>query len=309
MRSIGERLRSEREAQGLSLSHVANQLRISSRYLQAIEEGDMQSLPGGFFYRAFVRQYAQALHIEESQFEKELEELRPPSSASTNAVTEREERFPIEVPPLSAPGRSRDSLRKVPIPLTILIVVVIACSGLYSLWYKMRTEIKETTAASRSVEVPAPVAAPVQRSEPVVPAPVEIPPAPVETAPAPAPTAPTVALPANAPGPRFQVSINATEDAWVSLASAGKTLYVGILKAGASTSMEGAGAMRMIVGNAGGVEVKINGKATGPIGPRGQPRTVMLTPEGVQAMVPVKKPATDSGQPQPAPADPNPSTD
>ena len=34
----------------------------------------------------------------------------------------------------------------------------------------------------------------------------------------------------------------------------------------------------MLVGNAGGVEISLNGKPIGPIGPRGQVRVVEFTP-------------------------------
>jgi hypothetical protein len=95
-------------------------------------------------------------------------------------------------------------------------------------------------------------------------------------------------------GARFRVNLTATEDAWVQFTSAGKTLYIGTLKPGETKSIEAVDAARLIVGNAGGLGVQVNGQATPPIGPRGQPRTVTLTPQGLQ--LPPPKPPEEQQQ-------------
>ena len=40
--------------------------------------------------------------------------------------------------------------------------------------------------------------------------------------------------------------------------------------------------MRILIGNAGGLEISLNGRPIGPIGPKGQIRVVYLTPTGAQ---------------------------
>ena len=45
----------------------------------------------------------------------------------------------------------------------------------------------------------------------------------------------------------------------------------------------------LFIGNAGGLEIRVNGKPLGPIGPRGQLRTVVITPEGVSITNPREK--------------------
>jgi cytoskeleton protein RodZ len=49
MLSVGETLRRARLEQGLDLSTVAAQTKISAKYLKAIESDDRKSLPSGFF--------------------------------------------------------------------------------------------------------------------------------------------------------------------------------------------------------------------------------------------------------------------
>ncbi len=290
MKSIGEKLRSEREKQGLSVSQVAGQLRISTKYLDAIETGDTDAIPGGFFYRSFVRQYASVLNLNDPAFESELNALTP--ATPTNFVPDQPPgHFPIEVPPLVAMSRSGDSLRKTPLALILLILVVIACSGLYSLWYRNRNASREETAQAQQSPPPAAPAVQQEQQQAATPPPSEQQQPAPEPAPATTPaveqptqTTPAPAVAADAPGARFQVSVTATEDAWISLSSAGKSLYVGVLKPGESKAIEAAGAARLVVGNAGGIDLKINGKSTGPVGPRGQPRNLTITPAGFQVV-------------------------
>lgn len=61
---LGSRLRSEREEKGLTLDDLAGQTRIQKRYLQAIEEGDYSIIPGKFYTRAFIKQYAEAVGLD-----------------------------------------------------------------------------------------------------------------------------------------------------------------------------------------------------------------------------------------------------
>src|ERR1700729_3247785 len=66
MTSVGEILRRERQAQGREMPEIAEDLCITQRYLQAIEEDDLKSLPGTFFYKSFVKQYASLLGLDEA---------------------------------------------------------------------------------------------------------------------------------------------------------------------------------------------------------------------------------------------------
>ncbi len=62
--SVGAHLRRERERQGLSLHDVAEKLRLRATQLQALEEGDYESLPGQTFVTGFIRSYASTLRLD-----------------------------------------------------------------------------------------------------------------------------------------------------------------------------------------------------------------------------------------------------
>jgi cytoskeletal protein RodZ len=64
---LGNKLKEAREAKGLSLDDLQSVTKIQKRYLQGIEEGNYSMMPGKFYVRAFIKQYAEAvgLHQEE----------------------------------------------------------------------------------------------------------------------------------------------------------------------------------------------------------------------------------------------------
>src|SRR5699024_6945091 len=64
MMEIGQILKEEREAQQLSLDDIQEMTKIQKRYLQSIEDNDFSSLPGRFYARAFIKEYALVLNMD-----------------------------------------------------------------------------------------------------------------------------------------------------------------------------------------------------------------------------------------------------
>jgi cytoskeleton protein RodZ len=62
--SAGGRLRAAREAAGLSVDAVAQQLKLAPRQVTALEEDDWQGLPGRTFIRGFARNYARFVRLD-----------------------------------------------------------------------------------------------------------------------------------------------------------------------------------------------------------------------------------------------------
>jgi cytoskeletal protein RodZ len=73
MTSVGRLLQSARLEQGRDLGAIADEMCITRRYLHAIENDDLETLPGMFFYRSFVKQYAVLLGIEPGWIRQILE--------------------------------------------------------------------------------------------------------------------------------------------------------------------------------------------------------------------------------------------
>ncbi|MCM3113902.1 DUF4115 domain-containing protein [Neobacillus sp. MER 74] len=64
MTELGNRLKEARLANGLSLDDLQSMTKIQKRYLIGIEEGNYASMPGNFYVRAFIKQYAEALSLD-----------------------------------------------------------------------------------------------------------------------------------------------------------------------------------------------------------------------------------------------------
>jgi len=63
--NFGERLKRERELREVTLEEVTAATRISSRFLEALENEEWNKLPGGVFNRGFVRSIARYLGLDE----------------------------------------------------------------------------------------------------------------------------------------------------------------------------------------------------------------------------------------------------
>jgi len=61
---LGDALRERREHKGVTMQQAAEDTRIREKFLQAIESGDYQSLPGAVYTKGFLRNYARYLGLE-----------------------------------------------------------------------------------------------------------------------------------------------------------------------------------------------------------------------------------------------------
>ncbi|MEA2660537.1 MAG: cytoskeleton protein RodZ [Chloroflexota bacterium] len=64
MARLGDALREQRERKGVTLEQAAEDTRIREKFLQAIESGDYQSLPGTVYTKGFLRNYAGYLGLD-----------------------------------------------------------------------------------------------------------------------------------------------------------------------------------------------------------------------------------------------------
>jgi len=72
MHTLGEQLRRAREAQGLSIDQIEEITLINARHLEAIERGDLDTLPRPYI-RAFVREYAALVGLDPDALLQQLD--------------------------------------------------------------------------------------------------------------------------------------------------------------------------------------------------------------------------------------------
>ncbi len=66
MRQLGEYLQKERESRGITLQDISLETKIRLEYLEAIEKGEFNKLPGEFYTRTYLRAYAKTISLSET---------------------------------------------------------------------------------------------------------------------------------------------------------------------------------------------------------------------------------------------------
>ena len=74
--------------------------------------------------------------------------------------------------------------------------------------------------------------------------------------------------------------MTADEPTWISLRADGKEVFAGLLDAKQVQTAAANRNVRLRLGNAGGVSVRLNGQPIGTVGSKGSVRTVQLYPNG-----------------------------
>ncbi|MCW5979999.1 MAG: DUF4115 domain-containing protein [Bryobacteraceae bacterium] len=285
MASLGERLRKARESQGRKLSEIADETRIHTRYLAAIEAEDWDTIPGGFFRKSFVQQFAHSLGIPEGEIEPDLKALAEKEGPPLIPGQEPR-REGTELPPIALSIPTSRNGYKLLGGLVALAAVLAGCAALYSVWLNQQQPGGMQELARRETPPPAPNTRTGARSteRPAAPAPANAEPA-AEMAGAPRQV--------QAEGPLW-IMIEAKESTWVRITSGNQHLFSGVLEPNETKRLYGLENARLVVGNAGGLEILSNGKPIGPIGNRGQVRVILITPEGAEISTPKPKPSASA---------------
>ena len=305
MTSIGETLRHERMKRNLELEQISQDLKISSRFLQAIEDERFEKLPGGVFAKSFVRQYARY-----SAWMKKS--MPPPCSRCSNRTPGRSScpRIRSLRGYCAAPRRGMGECRGAAFQLVVVAARAGPGSGrdagvLGSVRLVAaqpagrpasrgqagrdgdRPRFPSGCPAANGPGAPCPASGcsgarrrsrskRATRQPPRQPLRTRSQPAqsPVADANRPAPQAAAPAAPAPAdaanPGAAVQVELTATEPVWVLARADGKFLFSGTIDANQSRTLEADGTLTLRLGNAGGVNITLNGKPSARSAPKGR---------------------------------------
>src|SRR5690625_1769033 len=83
---IGEKLKEAREAKSISLDSLQETTKIQKRYLIAIEQGNLHILPGKFYARAFIKEYAIAVGLDPDELLEGHKDEVPTTEVEDNTV-------------------------------------------------------------------------------------------------------------------------------------------------------------------------------------------------------------------------------
>lgn len=280
--SVGATLRAARLNRGVDTDQVAATLKMRKDHVEAIEDNDFARLPGRTYAIGFVRAYARFLGLDAEVMVKRFKE----ESAG------REHDRPVELVFPDAPEEKRAANGSL-----LLVAMLIAAGVAGAIFVSMpqrhvtvEAPAKPDTAAVVVNETPQPVYDGAQTPDvPVEPA--VLPPAApsgstppaastaIAAAPAPA-TPPAAAAPEGAPrvfgseNAGARIVFHATAQTYILVKEMGPTGKVTILdrtlNAGESYRAPNKPGILLITGNAGGLDVEIDGKKVGTLGKSGE---------------------------------------
>jgi cytoskeleton protein RodZ len=291
MASIASELKAERQKRKIPLAQIAADTRISLHYLESLEEGRYGDLPGGMYNRAFLKAYCEILNLDQQEIMNRYE-------AETSPPFDRQSKSKSQVSP-------ERSLNLSPV-LIWSVMLLISASGVFfsRKWianifspYFSRNPVanlryepapQSSTAAASSASPATPSATgnlPPQPAPPAVPAPEGI------TSPLSSAAAPRVlpaqkeAPPVPANVPALRLNLQANDECWISVSSDGRPVTRMTLERGTTQSFNAAEQLSIILGNAGGVHLTINGKAVKPLGKSGEVIKMIINQKNLQEFI------------------------
>ena len=229
---VGDRLRTAREARGLSLDEVAAMTRVPTRHLEHIDNGEWDSLPAITYSVGFARAYAKAVGLDGNEVGAELREQLGAGTNSAAATSYYEPADPARVPPRS-------------LALVAGVIAILLAIG-YLVWRSNAVGDADPLAEAAAVDTPI-------GGEP-------------PAAPAAGPRPPKASAGA-ASGP---VVLTATDEVWLRVydGKGGPSLFQNSLKPGERFEVPAGAAQPMIrTGRPNALRVTVGNRIVPPLGP------------------------------------------
>jgi len=251
--SIGATLRAERLRRGKDMAAIAAETKICVPILEALESDRFDCMPSGSYRRSFLRQYARALGMDEDE-----------------AVTVFQQQY--EEPPVALPAPPKRRPFRHLSGVACLLLAATAFAGLYKVAESGLAERK----SAAITPPPVPSARPQGEAAKAV--------SQGEAARAVSQGETARAVSEDTPTAPVRVGLTVTEPVWVSVKCDGNPKYTGVLAPAENRTFEASVSVIVLIGNAGGLAISLNGKPVGPIGGHGETLTLELTPSGVRRL-------------------------
>lgn len=306
MESSGERLKKIRLSKGIKLEDIHKKTKIHLNILQALEGDGMTDL-NPIYLKGFLKLYCHFLGVDPKNYipdyqepkgivsSTRLEEMaqeKEPFFEQPKPVVEKPVYRPAEKPfhqPAPTPVSTPPSLKlrsSEPKPNSLIPMIgVVVLTGLlsYGLFnfgkalFSKRGSPSAKTVSSRKIVLPIEIKREelrqekAQKAKSVTPA---IKPGAEQQSMAIPPSKETVS--------GIRLVIRAKENCWISLKMDGRVVFQRVLEKGRFGGWKGKDRIEMSLGNAGGVELEINGKLFTNLGRKGQARkNIVITREGL----------------------------
>ncbi|AUS88994.1 helix-turn-helix domain-containing protein [Lysinibacillus sp. YS11] len=129
MAELGTRLKEARLSKGYSLDDLQEITKIQKRYLVGIEEGNYSIMPGSFYVRAFIKQYAEAVGLDAEEILETYKNELPstPNDQVSQSMTNSPSRRKVTKGPSN---KMMEAMPKIIVALFIVVIIV----AIWVLW-------------------------------------------------------------------------------------------------------------------------------------------------------------------------------
>ncbi len=233
--SFGEWLRRQREMREISLRDIAERTKISLRYLEAMEADRFDLLPAPLFAKGFLREYARYVGLSPDDVVNHYLSVHRPEELAGDPKEDTKVRSkPKPVDPGPTPVRRNWSYGLVLALAGLILLVLVALAA----WFADKR--RDEAPASSNGQAPPSIAAPLPAPVPAVPVSSTPPPPPEPTAP-------------------LEVTLSFSKDCWVEAVIDGKNRFSELRVQGEALPLQAEKSIVLTLGNAGAVEVQVNG--------------------------------------------------
>lgn len=153
MSEIGQKLRDARIDKGYTLDDLQQITKIQKRYLIAIEEGNFDALPGDFYVRAFVKQYAETVGLDSEKLLAEFNDAIPQPQPPEHIAPDKEADKPTSRTRTHNHNSGWSRFNRYLPTIIIVAVVVIIVGVIYAFAIGNRDRNKSVIQESSSVTV------------------------------------------------------------------------------------------------------------------------------------------------------------
>jgi cytoskeleton protein RodZ len=227
--SFGDWLRRQREMREITLRDIADRTKISLRYLEAMEADRFDLLPAPVFAKGFLREYARYVGLSPDDVVNHYLSAHRPEDLPGDPREDTKVRSRPQPRDAGRPAARRNW--SYGLVLALAGVVLLALVAIASHFGERRREAPVAAGEAPPIAAPPPVAA--------------VPPPPVASTPQP-----------KAP---LEVSLDFTKDCWVEAVIDGRDRVSELRVQGEALQLEADRSIVLTLGNAGAVDLQVNG--------------------------------------------------
>ena len=274
--TLGKYLKNQRESKKISLREVSKNTRVREHILRAIEEDQLDLLPAATYVRGFLLAYAKYLRLDPNdillRYERALkgEPAAPPPPQPLKPKR--------KIPP-TQPSKPKQKVLWNTKQMWVVVGVIVASFIIFYFFSPYSSKLPIEPLPERSVEgkpsiVPSPPAAATTRTpeeKPVVEAKKPL-----------TPSSPVTATTSVQEKKALSLQLKAAEETWVSLQVDDQPEREMTFKPGEGSSIQASNRIRMKLGNAGGLDLILNGRPLGKFGKSGEVVALVITSQGVE---------------------------